>query len=199
MYYRKPDMPMPDKIPQPAMEPPNVLGKQIRLADGRQLGYAEYGDPQGKPIFHFHGWVSSRLEFGHNHDIANTLGARVISVDRTGVGLSDSQPGRRILDWPNDIAQLADALGIDRFAVSGWSFGGPYAAVCAYKIPHRLTTAGIIAGIAPLNRPGATQGMMRPGRLILGIGKKAPWILRPIAWQIGRMVRSNPKRCVEKM
>ena len=188
-----------DKIPQPTTEPPQVLGKQIRLSGCRQLGYTEYGDPQGKLIFHFHGWVSSRLEFGHNHDIAKTLGARVISVDRPGVGLSDFQPGRRILDWPDDITQLADALGIDRFAVSGWSFGGPYAAVCAYKIPHRLTAAGIIAGIPPLNRPGATQGMMRPGRLFLGLGKKAPWVLRPIAWQIGRMVRSTPPRFVEKM
>ena len=163
------------------------------------MGYTEYGDPQGKPIFHSHGWVSSRLEFGHNHDIAKTLGARVISVDRPGVGLSDFQPGRRILDWPDDITQLADTLGIDRFAVSGWSFGGPYAAVCAYKISHRLTAVGLIAAIAPLNRPGAMQGMMRPGRLILGLGKKAPWILRPIAWRIGRMVRSSPQGFVEKM
>ena len=187
-----------DKIPQPTTESPQVLVKQIRLADDRQLRYTEYGDPQGKPIFHFHGWVSSRLEFGHNRDIAKTLGARVISVDRPGVGPSDFQPGRKILDWPDDITQLADALGIDRFAVSGWSFGGPYAAVCAYKIPHRLTAAGIIAGIPPLNRPGATQGMMRPGQLFLGLGKKSPWVLRPIAWQIGRMVRSTPKGSLRK-
>ena len=60
---------VPDKIPQPTTNPTNILGKQIRLADGRQLGYTEYGDPQGKPIFHSHGWVSSRLEFGHNHHI----------------------------------------------------------------------------------------------------------------------------------
>jgi pimeloyl-ACP methyl ester carboxylesterase len=155
-------------------EPPAVLAQQVRLGDGRLLGYAEYGDPLGKPIFHFHGWVSSRLEFGPNHETARSLGARVISIDRPGCGLSDFKPGRKILDWPDDVAELADALGIDRFAVSGWSFGGPYVVACAYKIPHRLTAAGIIAGTTPLNRPGATRGMMQPARMTLWLGGKAP-------------------------
>ena len=88
---------VPDKIPQPTTKPPHVMGKRIRLVDGQQLGYTEYGDPQGKPICHFHSRVSSRLKFGHNHDIAKTLGTRVICADWPGVGLSVFQPGRRIL------------------------------------------------------------------------------------------------------
>ena len=66
---------------------------------------------------------------------------------------------------------ISRCSGHSLYAVSGWPFGGPYAAVCAYKIPHRLTAVGLIAGIAPLNRPGATKIMMRLGRLILGLGK----------------------------
>jgi hypothetical protein len=37
---------------------------QIKLSDGRSVGYAEYGDPMGKPVLHFHGFPSSRFE-GH--------------------------------------------------------------------------------------------------------------------------------------
>ena len=37
--------------------------QQIKLKDGRMLGYAEYGAPEGKPVFHFHGYPHSRLEW----------------------------------------------------------------------------------------------------------------------------------------
>ncbi len=63
------------------------------------------------------------------------------------MGLSDFEPGRKILDWPNDVIQLADALEIDRFGVEGVSGGGPYAAACAYKIPDRL---GSLTGLNPV-------------------------------------------------
>lgn len=34
----------------------------IQLHDGRMLGYTEYGSPQGKTIFYFHGHPGSRFE-----------------------------------------------------------------------------------------------------------------------------------------
>ena len=33
----------------------------LSLPDGRRLGYAEYGDPNGKPVMLFHGNPNSRL------------------------------------------------------------------------------------------------------------------------------------------
>jgi pimeloyl-ACP methyl ester carboxylesterase len=162
----------------------------IRLKDGRLLGYAEYGAPQGKPVFFFHGWIGSRLDFRPNDAIAHSLGARVIAIDRPGCGLSDFKPGRTILDWPNDVAELADSLGIDQFAVSGHSFGGPYVAACAYKIPGRLTAAGIVAGIGPLNRPGATSGLPTLPRLALWMAGHAPLLLgKPYIWQMVWLTR----------
>ena len=76
-------------------------GWQIRLHDGRLLGYAEYGDPTGKPVFLFQGTPSSRL-LHPDKDLTRSLGARLIVMDRPGFGLSDFQPGRRLLDWPSD-------------------------------------------------------------------------------------------------
>jgi len=45
----------------------------VRLRDGRILGYAEYGDPTGRPAFLFHGTPGSRLEGAIAHDVAGAL------------------------------------------------------------------------------------------------------------------------------
>ena len=78
----------------------------IKLKDGRKLGYSEYGDLKGKPIFYFHGWPTSRLQAQYLDPIAKKLGARIISIDRPGYGLSDHKNDRILLDWPDDIIEL---------------------------------------------------------------------------------------------
>jgi pimeloyl-ACP methyl ester carboxylesterase len=127
-----------------------LSGQTITLRGGRVLGYDEYGDPNGKSLFFFHGWPSSRLAAGKFEAIAQALHIRIIAPDRPGFGMSDFKKDRTILDWPDDVTALADALKIRKFAVMGVSGGGPYAAVCAYKIPQRITRVGIVAGLAPL-------------------------------------------------
>lgn len=122
----------------------------ITLSDGRRLYYAEHGDSKGKPLFFFHGWPGSRLRSSFYDSIAKKLHIRIISPDRPGYGLSDYQENRTLLDYPDDIVELADALRIKKFAVVGVSGGGPYTAVCAYKIPERITKAGIVVGAAPM-------------------------------------------------
>jgi pimeloyl-ACP methyl ester carboxylesterase len=171
------------------LKAPEITGKIIHLRDGRALGYAEYGDPAGKPVFFFHGLPGSRLQRYPDDSIATELQARIVTIDRPGLGLSDFQPGRKLLDWPGDVAQLADALKIDTFAAMGLSGGGPYLLACAYKLAERLTSATVISGLAPLDRPGATEGMSLPGRVAFGIARRAPyWLiqlaLRPMAWKI---------------
>lgn len=128
----------------------------ITLQDGRMLGYAEYGVPKGMPVFYFHGFPGSRLDYllFDAGDAAMDTNARIIAADRPGMGLSAFKRGRQILDWPEDVTGLADALQIDRFAVLGVSGGGPYAAACALRIPERLTTTGIVCGMGPSDAPG---------------------------------------------
>ena len=120
----------------------------IKLKDGRKLGYIDLGRKDAKPLFHFHGFPGSRLEATILADRAIKKNVRVICIDRPGMGLSDFKKNRTLLDWPDDVVELADALGINKFAVEGISGGGPYAASCAYKIPERLTSCGIISGLA---------------------------------------------------
>ena len=108
----------------------------LRLESGRSLGYAEWGDASGFPLVHFHGSSSSRLEHPVQPEVLE--GVRLVTIDRPGHGLSEFQPERTLLDWPRDVAALTDHLGIERFAVSGWSAGGPYALACAYRMPEQL-------------------------------------------------------------
>ncbi len=169
----------------------------LRLRDGRLLGYAEYGDPQGEPLLYFHGHPGSRLEAQLGDAVAARQGVRVIALDRPGYGRSDFQPGRSLLDWPDDVAEAADILDIDRFAVLGGSGGGPYAAACAFKIPERLTGAAIVSGTGPFDAPRATEGMRWQNRVGFGLAGRLPWVARLAMWSMGRQVRRSPERAVE--
>ena len=171
----------------------------IRLSDGRRLGYADYGDPAGVPVLHFHGTPDSRLE-GTLPIVAETasqLGVRLVLPDRPGIGLSDFKPGRTILDWPEDVLALAGALGFERFAVMGLSGGGPYAAACAWKIPQRITRVGIISGVAPLEMPGAMDFLSKTsdGQAVR-LGAKAPWLLRLVLAYTVFQFRRDPEKLV---
>lgn len=192
-----------DTMTSPAAAPSTRVGGRpdnvLRLKDGRMLGYAEYGDRHGRPAFYFHGTPGSRLEGTLTHDAAVRHGVRLICAERPGYGLSDFQPRRTILDWPDDVVQLAEALGIDRFFVAGISGGGPYAAACAYRIPQRVVGAAIISGMGPIDVPGATKGMSLLNRAFLWIGRRAPWLMRPLAGLMAWMVLRSPDRVLDQI
>lgn len=121
----------------------------LDLSDGRRLGYAEYGETVGKPIFLFHGFPGCRLMGRAYDETAKKFGVRLISLDRPGVGLSDYKWGRKYRDWPPDVVEVADKLGMERFGILAVSGGGPYGAVCAAKIPDRLTGVALVCSVAP--------------------------------------------------
>ncbi len=167
---------------------------QLRCPDGRQLGYAEYGDPLGRPLLFFHGWPGSRRIGALLDEAATRLGVRVVSPERPGYGLSSFQPGRGFREWTTDVVFLADSLGLDRFTVLGGSGGGPYALACAFYLPKRITTAGVASGNAPLDLPGAWEGLGRGLRFGMGLGRRAPWLLRLQFSLMARQARKNPVR-----
>ncbi len=138
----------------------------VTLPDGRVLAYEEYGIATGFPVLSFHGGLSSRLDAAPAHHAAVAKGVRLISPDRPGMGLSSYQPRRRLTDWPADVTSLTGALGIEEFAVMGWSAGGPYAAICAARMVGRVNGGGapLECGAAgPLrHHPRALPGGSRP-------------------------------------
>lgn len=159
----------------------------VRLPDGRLLAYAEYGDPGGMPVVYCHGTPGSRYEHPPDREALHDI--RLVVPDRPGYGRSGHRAGRRLLDWPQDVEQLADSLGLARFAVVGVSGGGPHAAACAHVIPERLTGVALVSSMAPTRRPGGLNGVGPIMRLAFHLGRLAPWSLRPL---IGRL--SNPGR-----
>jgi pimeloyl-ACP methyl ester carboxylesterase len=132
------------------------LDRTLRLADGRRLAYAEYGSPDGVPLFLFHGLPGSRLA-GPEMWLDDPGPVRVIAPDRPGFGLSTFQPGRRFPDWTDDVRELADSLGIDRFLVVGFSSGGAHALAVAHGLPHRVIAVATIGGSAPTHTAPATR------------------------------------------
>jgi pimeloyl-ACP methyl ester carboxylesterase len=150
----------------------------IFLSDGRRLAYAEYGDPEGKPLLYCHGFPASRFEAALLDPAACKARVRIVAVDRPGCGLSDFQPDRRFGDWPRDVIELADALGIERFAIVGVSGGGPYALACARKIPQRLTAVGVVCGLGPVHESWALRDMLWSRRMVFSLARRTPWLLR---------------------
>ena len=150
----------------------------LRLSDGRQLAYAEYGDPSGSPVILFHGNPSSRLSWGLIPGSPFRPDLRLIAPDRPGFGRSDFQPSRQLLDWPDDVCELADALGLRHFAVLGVSGGGPAALACAWKIPERLSVVGVVSSPCPTDAPGVTEGMSRTNQTLFLLAKHAPVLVR---------------------
>lgn len=178
------------------VRPPRAVAadRQVVLADGRRLVYSVYGDADGSPVLYLHGFPGSRLEAGLSHDAARCLGLRLVAPDRPGIGRSDPFPGRFLADWAEDVRQLADTLGWDRFPVLGVSGGGPYALACAARLGERIERAGLVAGMAPVDNPAATRGMPWPARAVLLLARYWPlatqWILRGAA----AVAQRNPHR-----
>jgi pimeloyl-ACP methyl ester carboxylesterase len=126
----------------------------VAATDGRSLTIAEWGDPDGFPVFSLHGTPGSRLAGQASATVYANVRARVITYDRPGYGGSDRFRGRRVVDCVADVSEIADSLGIERFAVTGGSWGGPHSLAVAARLPERVTRAACAAGVAPFDLPG---------------------------------------------
>ncbi|MEA2151149.1 MAG: hypothetical protein QOD69_2979 [Solirubrobacteraceae bacterium] len=163
----------------------------VVLRDGRRLAYLEVGPRSGLLVLYLHGAIGSpQVVCPDLEAVVGDLGIRYVMVSRPGFGASDPQPGRTLLDFAEDAAQLADALGHRRFAVVGVSAGGPYALACAHDLPERVQAAAVVscmtsrgcaaAGLAPPARLGLHAVRARPrtcaaaGDVLLGLARRHP-------------------------
>jgi pimeloyl-ACP methyl ester carboxylesterase len=134
----------------------------------------------GKPVFCFDGWPSSRWGALLKDAEAKAAGVRLIGVDRPGMGLSDYEPNRRLLDWPSDVEALSNSLGLDRWAVWGISGGVPFALACARQLPDRVSACGVVSGAAP--RELAMREFVPAFRWQFALARRLPWLIRPLLW-----------------
>ena len=115
----------------------------------------EYGPRDGTPVLYLHGTPGTGREAAVLHGAARDAGVRLVAPDRPGMGGSPGTPVRRLADWPADVEGLADALGLERFAVLGWSGGGPYALATLAALPEPEVEAEVAETKAPA-RPART-------------------------------------------
>lgn len=173
--------------------------ESMKLSDGRSLGFRCLGDSGGNPLFFFHGTPGSRLAFSENDALARLPGVRLITPERPGYGISDPKPDRVLLDWAVDVAELADWLGIQTFAVAGLSGGGPHALACASGLADRVTMALLLSSPSPAGFQGATRGMYIGNRLGLLISRYAPWLVRRLMRSDVTMFERDPEGVVDSM
>ncbi|MCD2516893.1 alpha/beta hydrolase [Massilia sp. G4R7] len=126
----------------------------LELADGRTLHFHDRGPPDGKPVFWLHGTPNIGPPPAPLFADADRLGLRWIGYDRPGYGGSSAQPGRNLASSAGDLIAIADRLGIEQFSVMGHSGGGAHALACAACLPHRVTAAISVAGLAPFGSDG---------------------------------------------
>ncbi|KAF4554794.1 Hypothetical protein D9617_3g018620 [Elsinoe fawcettii] len=153
-----------DQATQTSFEDIDNSISTFKTPDGRSVSYTEAGLPDGKPIFFLHGIPGSCLEASHLDDISKRHGARMIGLDRPGIGCSTPKSDRTIVDAAKDVNSLADHLDIQTYGVLGVSGGGPYALACAANLPaDRLKAVSIVCGLGL--RDTSLAGMAWPNWL----------------------------------
>ncbi|MFD6423543.1 alpha/beta fold hydrolase [Streptomyces sp. NPDC060198] len=130
------------------------MRNRVRVTDGRHLIVERQGDLHGRPVFLLHGTPGSRLGPAPRGMVMYQRQTQLITYDRPGYGESDRHPGRRVSDVVEDVRAIADALGLERFAVVGRSGGAPHALACAALMPDRVTRAAALVTLAPWDAPG---------------------------------------------
>jgi pimeloyl-ACP methyl ester carboxylesterase len=177
----------------------NGMNQSLALKDGRCLGFAEYGATTGRPVFYFHGSASSRLDRPSSETMLAQMDIHFISVDRPGHGLSDWQAGRRLIDWPQDIGQLADSLGIGEFYVAGHSAGGPHALACAHQLTGRVLAGAAISSVAPMSRPEAYRGMPVLNQILARSARHCAWLTNLVRRTTRNMVMGDAEEAIRRL
>lgn len=138
---------------------PSIDEGLLNLDDGRNLAFSVWGAPGAPAVLYCHGFPTNRreLELLQPKLEQHAVNARLVALNRPGYGASTFQVDRAILDWPSDVAQAADQLGIGRFSVLGVSGGSPYALACAWAMPDRVVEVGIVAGVGPMEATGMKE------------------------------------------
>ncbi len=144
----------------PHVHPPRLEGT-VTLEDGRFLGFAEYGKPNGRTVLWFHGTPGARRQLPPPaRRLAHEEGVRLIGLERPGAGDSTPHFYDRVLDWSDDVETVLDHLGVEEYAAIGLSGGGPYVLACAAAHPERMVAGAILGGVAPTTGSEAPEGGM---------------------------------------
>ncbi|GCA97592.1 alpha/beta fold hydrolase [Mycolicibacterium sp. NCC-Tsukiji] len=170
-----------------SIDRPKLEGN-IAVGEDRQIGFAEFGNPQGRAVFWLHGTPGARRQIPTEaRSFAARKNIRLIGIDRPGIGSSTPHQYENVLGFTDDLRTIADTLGINRFAVIGLSGGGPYTLATAAAMPDRVVMAAVLGGVAPLiGEDGISSGLMELAKIVRPIIEVAD---TPIRWVAGSLIK----------
>jgi pimeloyl-ACP methyl ester carboxylesterase len=173
-----------------AIARPKLEGN-VAVGDDRQIGFAEFGDPQGRAVFWLHGTPGARRQIPMEARVnAEQRQIRLIGIDRPGIGSSTPFQYDTVFAFADDLRTIADTLGIDKFEVIGLSGGGPYTLACAAAMPDRVVAAGVLGGVAPARGADAIGGgVMAFGSAVAPLLAVAGYPIRLAAVSLVRLAR----------
>lgn len=123
----------------------------VLLASGVRLPYARLGAGKGAPVVLLHGiadtWRSYELVLDALPDRLDV----VAPTQRGHSGASCPSSGYRLSDYANDLADLLDALKLDRPVIVGHSMGSAVALRFVAENPDRAL--GLVLVSAPMVKP----------------------------------------------
>jgi pimeloyl-ACP methyl ester carboxylesterase len=174
-----------------AIDRPKLEGN-VAVGEDRQIGFAEFGAPQGRAVFWLHGTPGARRQIPTEaRAYAEEADIRLIGIDRPGIGSSTPHQYENVFAFTDDLRTIADTLGIDKMAVVGLSGGGPYTLACAAAMPDRVVAAGVVGGVAPVTGPDGIGGglMGNVGTRVAPLLQAAGLPIRLAALTLIRLVR----------
>lgn len=140
------------------------------IVDGRTVGLARYGADRGLPVLALHGAPASRLMFDVADIPAKALGLTLYCPERPGYGLTPPDPTPTLTSRSDQLVGVADALGLERFALLGVSGGAPYAVAMAARLGERVAALGLVSPMGPVAEFAAAE---RHGDIDPSIGRLA--------------------------
>jgi pimeloyl-ACP methyl ester carboxylesterase len=146
-------------------------------ADRDALVVDDAGDPNGTAVVYLHGGGDSRLSRHPDDSIAASLGVRLLAVDRCG-------PARRFASLRAWAEETAAALESERFAVVGWSAGGPHALALAAVAPGRVTKVALVGSMPPVD---LVHELQRDVRAAMRMARLSPRVAARGLERWGRM------------
>ena len=163
----------------------------------RILSFSEFGVPHARPVVWLHGTPGSRRQVpAEAREFAEREKIRIIGIDRPGIGSSTPHVYESFHEFTDDLAVVADNLGLDEMSVVGLSGGGPYTLAAAHFLPDRVRSCAVLGGVAPTRGEDAVDGVLAGfgaavaplvslGRLPIGIALTSlVRVVKPFASQI---------------
>ncbi len=166
------------------------------LADGRRLGFAEYGATDGVPVLLIHNLIGSRMQIPTDEGNIIAQNLRLIVPDRPGVGLSDPAVRHSLESWCADITELVDELGLQRFFLIGSSLGAVYALALARHIPERVERFAMVSCVPEISDAKVLRELLPSTRRLFRLVHYAP---KAVEFVLKFIVRKGPQAYLDNL